>query len=73
MTVKLPAVAGFVENVTVREVFVALVTVPTAPLFSTTVLRDAIGSNPNPLTVSVLEFAARDAVLLVITGFIVAT
>ncbi len=36
MAVRLPA-AGLVEKVTVSEVAVALVTVPTAPLFSTTV------------------------------------
>ncbi len=72
MTVRLPAVAGRVENVTVSEVFVAEVTVPTALLFRTTVLREAIGSNPKPLIVSVLEFAARTPVLLVMTGLTVA-
>ena len=72
MTVRLPAVAGRVEKVTVSEVFVAAVTVPTALLLRTTVLREAIGSKPNPLIVSVLEFAARAPVLLVITGLTVA-
>jgi hypothetical protein len=73
ITVRLPAVAGRVENVTVSEVFVADVTVPTALLFRTTVLREAIGSKPKPLIVRVLELAARDVVLLVMTGFTVAT
>lgn len=73
MTVILPAVAGLVEKVTVNEVFVADVTVPTALLDRVTVLRDAIGSNPKPLIVMVFEFAARDAVLLVMTGLTVAT
>ena len=73
MTVRLPAVAGRVENVTVSEVFVAEVTVPTALLFRTTVLREAIGSKPKPLIVRVLELAAKAAVLLVITGLTVAT
>lgn len=73
MTVRLPALAGRVKNVTVSEVFVAEVTVPTALLFRTTVLREAIGSNPKPLIVRVLELAANAAVLLVITGLTVAT
>ena len=71
--VRLPAVAGRVENVTVNDVLVAEVTAPTALLFRTTVLRDAIGSNPKPLIVKVLELAARADVLLVMTGFTVAT
>lgn len=73
ITVRLPAVAGRVENVTVSDVFVAAVTVPTALLFKTTVFRDAIGSNPKPLIVRVLELAARADVLLVMTGLTVAT
>ena len=73
ITVRLPAVAGRVENVTVRDVLVAAVTVPTALLFKTTVFRDAIGSNPKPLIVRVFELAARADVLLVMTGLTVAT
>jgi hypothetical protein len=73
ITVRLPAVAGRVENVTVSDVLVAEVTVPTALLFRTTVFRDAIGSNPKPLIVTVLELAAKAAVLLVMTGLTVAT
>lgn len=73
ITVRLPAVAGRVENVTVSDVFVAAVTVPTALLFKTTVFLDAIGSNPKPLIVRVFELAARADVLLVMTGLTVAT
>ena len=73
MAVKLPAVAGRVEKVTVSEVKVAAVTVPTALLFSTTVLRAAVGSKPKPLMVIVGKFAANEAVLLVTTGMAVAT
>ena len=72
ITVRLPAVAGRVENVTVSDVLVADVTVPTALLFITTVFRDAMGSNPKPLIVRVLELAARADVLLVMTGLTVA-
>ena len=38
-----------------------------------TVLREAIGSNPKPLIVSVVESANNVAVLVVITGFTLAT
>lgn len=71
--VRLPAVVGFVDSVTVRDVVVAAVTVPTAPLFSATVLRFATGSNPRPEIVRVVAVAARLEVLLVTTGTIVAT
>ena len=40
--VRLPAVVGLVENVTVSEVAVAAVTVPTAPSLKTTVLLPAV-------------------------------
>lgn len=43
IAVRLPAVAGFVENMTVSDVVVAEVTVPSAPLSKTTVLFAAIG------------------------------
>ena len=64
---------GLVENVTVSEVAVAAVTVPTAPLLKTTVLLAAVGSKPKPLMVIVVALAARLAVLLVTTGVTVAT
>ena len=44
---------GLVENVTVSEVAVAAVTVPTAPSLNVTVLLAAVGSKPKPLIVSV--------------------
>lgn len=44
IAVKLPAVVGEVESVTVRVVEVAAVTVPTAPLLKTTVLSAAVVS-----------------------------
>ncbi len=71
--VKLPAVAGRVEKVTVKDVFVADVTVPTALLLKTTVLLAGSRSKPNPLMVTVVEFAASEAVLPVTTGVTVAT
>src|SRR6185312_16346065 len=71
--VKLPTAVGFVENVTVSEVALAAVTVPTAPSFKTTVLWAAVGSNPKPLKVNVAALAARLTVLVVRTGMIVAT
>lgn len=73
MAVRLPASAGSVENVTVRSVAVAEVTVPTALLLNTTVLFAAAGSKPKPLITTVAEFAARLAVLTVTTGDTVAT
>lgn len=46
IAVKLPAVVGLVENVTVKEVGLAVVTVPTAPSFNTTVLLPGVTSKP---------------------------
>ena len=58
--VKLPAVVGCVEKVTVSEVSVAAVTVPTeAPSLKTTVLFAATGSNPEPAIVMVVAFAGK--------------
>ena len=71
--VKLPAVCGLVENVTISEVAVAVVTVPTAPLLNTTVLLPATVANPKPLIVTVVALIARLEVLLVTTGITVAT
>lgn len=62
-----------VENVTVSEVAEAVVTVPTAPLFITTVLPPATVENPKPAIVTVVELMPRLAVLLVTTGVTVAT
>jgi hypothetical protein len=71
--VRLPSEVGLVENVTVSEVAEAEVTVPTAPLFMTTVLPPETVENPKPLIVTVAELIPRLAVLLVTTGVTVAT
>ena len=62
-----------VENVTVSEVAEADVTVPTAPLFMTTVLPPATVENPKPVMVTVAELIPRLVVRLVITGVTFAT
>ena len=48
MAVRLPAVVGVVENVTVSAVEVAAVTAPTAPSLKVTVSEAAVGSKPEP-------------------------
>jgi hypothetical protein len=73
MAVRAPAVAGLVENVTVSDVDVAAVTVPTAPLLKTTVLFPATGLKFVPLMVTVVEFAARLVVVRFTVGSMVAT
>ena len=57
--VRLPAVVGFAESVTLSEVAVAAVTAPIAPSLKTTVLLPAVVLKPNPLIVSVDALAAR--------------
>ena len=71
--VRLPSAVGLVENVTVSEVAEAAVTVPTAPLFITTVFLAGTRSNPKPLITTVATFIPRLVVLLVTTGVTVAT
>lgn len=73
IAVRLPADVGLVPNVTVSEVDVAAVTVPTAPLLNVTVLSAAVVSNAKPCMVTVLAFAARLSVTAVTTGTTVAT
>ena len=73
MAVRMPAAAGLVENVTVRDVAVAAVTVPTAPLLNTTVFCDAVVLKARPVIVTVLAFAARPEVLAVTDGITDAT
>ena len=70
--VKLPA-AGFVENVTVSDVEVAAVTVPTAPLLNTTVLLPAVALKPAPVMVTVGAVEEIDVVTRVTAGLTVAT
>ena len=57
--VKLPTEDGVSENVTVREVAEAVVTVPLAPLLNATVLSFGVGLKPKPLKVTVVALAAR--------------
>jgi len=73
IAVRLPVERGLVENVTVNDVAVAVVTVPTAPLLKTTVLWLAVVSKPKPLIVMVAALAATLDELLVMTGVTVAT
>ena len=68
-----PIVVGFVPNVTVIEVAVAAVTVPTAPLLKTTVLLAAVGSKPKPAITTVAALAAKLATLRVTSGVTEAT
>lgn len=65
--VKLPAI-GFVPSVTVSEVAVAEVTVPTAPLLKTTVLFAATGANANPLMTTVVAVVDNVLALIVTAG-----
>lgn len=71
--VRLLLAIGFVLSVIVREVAVAAVTVPTAPLSRTTVLLDGVGSKPKPVMVSVAALASRLPLAAVTTGVTVAT
>lgn len=71
--VKLPAMAGRVERVTISVVGVAEVTVPTALLLKVTTLSVAVVSKPKPAIVTVVALAARFAVLRVTTGMTLAT
>jgi hypothetical protein len=67
IAVKLPAEVGAVVRLIVRVVAVAAVTVPTAPLLKTTALLTAVVENPTPVMIRVLVFAAKRAVVLVVT------
>jgi hypothetical protein len=66
--VRLPTLVGLVENVTVSELAVAAVTVPTAPLLKVTVLLPAVVLKAKPLIVTVLALARRFVVTLVTPG-----
>jgi len=65
--VRLPAL-GLVENVTVKEVDVAAVTVPIAPLLKVTTFSSGVVLKLVPAMVMVAAFAARFAVLAVTVG-----
>ena len=71
--VKTSALVGDVVKVTVNEVAVTVVTIPTAPLLKTTVLLPRVVSKPNPLMISSVAVAARSDVPLVTTGANTAT
>lgn len=73
MAVRLPAVVGFLEKVTVSDVADAEVTLPIAPLLKTTELFAAVGSKPKPSITIVEAFAAIESSLVVMTGVTVAT
>lgn len=72
IAVRLPTELGTVERVTVNDVAVAAVTVPTALLLKATVLFPAVGLNPKPLIVNVVPLIAKAVVALVTTGVTVA-
>ena len=73
MAVRLPAVVGRVDNVTVSDVAVAEVTVPTAPLLNTTMFSEAVASKPVPAIVIEVALASKFVVLRVTTGARAAT
>lgn len=58
-----PREVALVENVTVSNVEVALVTVPTAPLLKVTVLLPAVVEKPVPAMSRVVELCTKLAVL----------
>jgi hypothetical protein len=60
IAVKLPAVVGDVERLTVSVVAVAAETVPTAPLLNAMVLFPAVESKPIPFNVRVVPLAAKE-------------
>ncbi len=69
----LPEAVGGVVRRTVRDVAVAAVTVPEAPLLNVTELFAAVVSNPNPVMVSDAARADTSVVVLVTTGVTEAT
>lgn len=71
--VKLPAVTGRVVRLTVKDVEVAAVIDPTAPLSNVMESFANVVSNPSPAMMTELAFAARNALLLVTTGATVPT
>ena len=70
--VKLPTLTGLVEKVTVSDVAVAAVTVPTAPLLKTMVLLASTELKPKPDITILLAVRARLVVFTVTTGVTVA-
>ena len=72
IAVRLPVVVGGGVKLTVNEVVVAEVTLPTAPLLKVTVLLAAMVSNPVPAMVRVVALIARLFVFEVTVGATVA-
>ncbi len=70
---RIPAVVGFLENVTVSDEELAVVTVPIAPLSNVTMLCDATASKPKPPMTMFAAAIDASAVLLVTTGVTLAT
>lgn len=64
---------GRVVRLTVRDVDVAAVIVPTAPLSNVIESFASVVSKPRPAMITLVAFAASGAVLLVITGATVET
>ena len=71
--VRSPTAVGLVENVTVSEVVVAVVTLPTAPLLKTTEFRFAVELNPAPVITTDVALIGKPVLLFVTTGVTVAT
>ena len=71
--VSAPTLVGCVESVTVNEVAVAALTVPTAPLLKTTLLLPGVVSKPVPLIVTDVSVTLRLVVTAVTVGAILAT
>ena len=65
---RLPRAVGLVEKVTVSEVAVEAVTLPTAPSLKATVLLEAVAEKLAPVMVRVGELRARPAVLMFTIG-----
>lgn len=72
MALRRPADGRLVSR-TVREVVLAAITVPTAPLLSVTVLFAAVASKPAPAIAIVVGFSASTVLLNVTVGVTLAT
>ena len=71
--VSAPTLVGWVESVTVNDVAVAAVTVPTAPLLNTTLLLPGVVSKPVPVIVTDVSVTLRLVVTEVTIGAIFPT
>ena len=71
--VNAPTLVGCVESVTVNDVAVAALTVPTAPLLNTTLLLPGVVLKPVPVIVTDVSVMLRLVVTAVTSGAIFAT